>query len=168
MEDSSDDEIVVLGPVKQARRAANVELSIMKSFKSPQSPQAPSDPPSNVIKIDSTEEDEGDIVQPRRRLKRKAERSSVILSDSDDSEPVVSSPVKRRRRVSPTETPQTPHSSVDKDQQELEDDVKDLQDSGIVIIYARYANMVLSTNMLQLLKTLVPAVGYMSLQEIKS
>ncbi|OOQ82946.1 putative transcription factor IIIc-like protein [Penicillium brasilianum] len=131
MEDSSDDEIVVLGPMKQARRAANVEFSIMKPFKSPQSPQAPSDPPSNVINIDSSEEDEGDIVQPRRRLKRKAERSSVILSDSDDSEPVVSSPVKRRRRVSPTETPQTPHSSVDKDQQELEDDVKDLQDSVV-------------------------------------
>lgn len=136
MGDSSDDDIVVLGPMKQSRRASNIEFTIMKPFKSSQSPPIPSGSPTNVINIDSSEEDEGEIVQPRRRLKRKAERSSVILSDSDDSEPVVSSPVKRRRRISPTETPRTPHSSVGKDQQELEDDVRDLQDSGIVIIFA--------------------------------
>lgn len=136
----------------------------MKPFRSPQSPQLPSGSPKVVINLDSSEEDEGDIVQPRRRLKRKAERSSVILSDSDDSEPVVSSPVKRRRRASPTETPRTPHSSVDKDQQEIEDDMRDLQDSGIVNIYTHDAYAALIANILQSSRTLARAVADMSPQ----
>jgi hypothetical protein len=127
----------VPGSTKQARRAS-VDFAIMKPVQSSQSPQLPSGSPNVVINLESSDE-EGDIVQPRRRLKRKAERSSVILSDSDDSEPVVSSPVKRRRRASPMETPRTPHSSVDKDQQELEDDVRDLKDSGMVNVYTHYA-----------------------------
>ncbi|KAF3398206.1 hypothetical protein F1880_005968 [Penicillium rolfsii] len=129
-EESSEDEIVVSGPTQQARRAS-VDLTIMKPFRSPQSPQPISGPRNVVVNLDSSSEDEGDIIQPRRRLKRKAERSSVVLSDSDDSEPVVSSPVKRRRRASPTETPRTPHSSVDREQQEIEDDMRDLQDSVV-------------------------------------
>lgn len=132
-EDSSEDEIVVPGSLQRARRAANVDFAIMKPTKSPQLPLGS---PENANSVDSSGEDEGDIVQPRRRLKRKAERSSVVLRDSDDSEPVVSSPIKRRRRASPTETPRTPHSSANQDQRELEDDVRDLQDSGIVNVYA--------------------------------
>jgi hypothetical protein len=140
LEESSDDEIVVTGSTVRPRRAANVEFATMNPFKptqsQSQSPRLPSGSPENVINIESSSE-EGDIVQPRRRLKRKADRSSVILSDSDDSEPVVSSPVKRRRRASPMETPRTPYSSTDQDQQELEDDVRDLQDSGIVNVSAQ-------------------------------
>jgi hypothetical protein len=128
------------GSMKQARRAS-VPFAIMNPIKSPRSSPLPSGSPANVINLDSSDEDEGDVIQPRRRLKRKAERSSVILSDSADSEPVVSSPVKRRRRASPMETPRTPHSSVDKDQQELEDDVRDLRDSGIVNAYAQCVHL---------------------------
>lgn len=160
---SSKDEIVMPGSTKQARRAS-VDFAIMKPVQSSQSPQLPFGSPNVIINLDSSEEDERDIVQPRRRLKRKAERSSVILSDSDDSEPVVSSPVKRRRWASPMETPRTPHSSVDKDQQEIDDDVRDLQDSGIVNVYTYRAYAALFTNILQLSSALARAVGHMSLQ----
>lgn len=72
-----------------------------------------------------------DIPRSCRRLKRKAESSPIVLSGSEDSEePVVSSPVKRRRRVADSETPQTPRDSTDQDQLEIEEDLKDLQDSG--------------------------------------
>jgi hypothetical protein len=69
--------------------------------------------------------------RPRRKLKRKAESSPIVLSDSEDSdEPVLSSPIKRHKRAANTETPQTPHSSADRDRLEIEEDLEDLQDSG--------------------------------------
>ncbi|CAL5871149.1 uncharacterized protein PFLUO_LOCUS5395 [Penicillium psychrofluorescens] len=70
--------------------------------------------------------------QTRRKLKRKAESSPIVLSDSEDSdEPVLSSPMKRRRRAADTETPQTPHSSADRDRLDIEEDLEDLQDSVV-------------------------------------
>lgn len=96
-----------------------------------------------------------DMETPRaRRLKRKADNAPIVLSDSDkplvsspakrlrrgpkgDSEPsdpdkpLVSSPTKRLRRGSKSESPQTPRAKMDKDQEEIDEDVKDLQDSGM-------------------------------------
>lgn len=79
---------------------------------------------------------DGDDLQetprPRRKLKRKAESSPVITIDSDDSEePVVSSPVKRQRHLVDAESPRTPRSSAQQDEMDIEEDLKDLQDSGM-------------------------------------
>jgi len=69
--------------------------------------------------------------RPRRKLKRKAESSPVINLDSDDSEdPVMSSPVKRKRLIAGPRTPETPRDNSDQDQLDIEEDVRDLQDSG--------------------------------------
>lgn len=167
-ESSSEDEIVAPGSLQRARHTANPDLAIMKPSKLTRSSQFLSGSPENAISVDSSDEGEPDLVQPRRRLKRKAERSSVVLTDSDDSEPVVSSPVKRRRRVSPTETPRTPHAGGDRSQQELEDDVKDLEDSGIFNIYAQYTCTAVSTNILQLSRKPAPVGRLMSLRETRS
>ncbi|KAJ5491089.1 hypothetical protein N7539_002656 [Penicillium diatomitis] len=136
-EDSSEDEIVVPGSSKRARHAVNTDLNSTEPAERTKAETSGSPPPNSrkrAITIESTDEEDGDgndSPKPRRRLKRRADRSSVVLSDSDDSEPVVSSPVKRQRRISPTGTPQTPHTSRNQDQQELEDDVKDLRDSVV-------------------------------------
>lgn len=167
-ESSSEDEIVAPGSLQRARRTTNPDLAIMKPSKPTKSPQVPSGSPLNAISIDSSDEDEPGLVRPRRKLKRKAERSSVVLSDSDDSEPVVSSPAKRRRRVSPTETPRTPHAGANRSQQELEDDVKDLEDSGKVNIHAQYAYTAVSLTYYQLSRKPAPADGLMNLQETRS
>lgn len=64
------------------------------------------------------------------RLKRKAPSSPIILIGSDDEdEPVVSSPVKRRRRFANSETPEMPKAGTTQDDLEVAEDVKDLQDS---------------------------------------
>jgi hypothetical protein len=102
-----------------------------------------------------------DMETPRaRRLKRKADNNPIVLSDSDeplvsspvkrlrrgpkrDSEPsdsdkpLVSSPVKRLQRGSKTQSPQTPgaHHNKDQDQEEIDEDAKDLQDSGMSCVY---------------------------------
>ena len=76
--------------------------------------------------------------RPRRRLKRKADSSPIVLSDPDDSdEPVLSSPVKRRRLETVSELPETPRASADQDRLDIEEDVKDLQDSGTVPLHYR-------------------------------
>lgn len=96
-----------------------------------------------------------DMETPRaRRLKRKTDNVAIVLTDSDeplvsspakrlrrgpkgDSEPsdsdkpLVSSPARRLRRGSRTESPQTPRAKPNKDQEEIDEDVKDLQDSGM-------------------------------------
>ena len=165
-ESSSEDEIVAPGSLQRARRTTNPDLAIMKSSKPTKSPQLPSGSPGNAISIDPSDEDKPGLIRPCRRLKRKAERSSVVLSDSD-SEPVVSSPVKRRRRVSPTETPRTPHTGANRSQQEVEDDVKDLEDSGTVN-HAEYAYTAVSLTYYQLSRKPAPADGLLSLQETRS
>ncbi|KAJ5166928.1 uncharacterized protein N7482_005709 [Penicillium canariense] len=131
-EGSSDDEIIIPGSQKRARRAAaDIEFAVMNPFKSTQQPQPPSGSPENAMYIADSDEEE-EISRPRRRLKRKAEHSPVMLSDSEDSEePKASSPSKRRRLASDTETPQTPRPSADQNQQDIEDDVRDLQDSVV-------------------------------------
>lgn len=166
-ESSSEDEIVAPGSLQRARRTANPDVAIMKPSKPTKSPRFLSRSPGNTISVDSSDEGEPDVVQPRRRLKRKAEPPLVVLGDSDDSEPVVSSPVKRRRRVSPAETPLATHVGANRSQQELEDDVKDLEDSGIFNVYAQHTCTAVPTNILQLSKKTARAGGLMSLQETR-
>lgn len=83
---------------------------------------------------DATEDSDSEVTpRPRRKLKRKAESSPVVTLDSDDSdEPIVSSPVKRRRPARDTEMPVTPRSSAKQDDLDIEEDLKDLQDSGMI------------------------------------
>lgn len=68
--------------------------------------------------------------RPKGRLKRKAPSSPTVLHDSDDDdEPVLSSPVKRRRRLVDSGTPETPRAGASKVDLEIAEDVEDLQDS---------------------------------------
>ncbi|KAJ5633847.1 hypothetical protein N7528_001689 [Penicillium herquei] len=105
---SSEDEIVVRSAQKKRARV--------------QSPDIP-------------DEETEETPRPRRKLKRKSESSPVINLDSDDSddEPVLSSPIKRRRRVVDVDSPKTPRASasasVSQDELDIEEDVRDLQDS---------------------------------------
>ncbi|KAJ5677038.1 uncharacterized protein N7477_002671 [Penicillium maclennaniae] len=125
-EESSDDDIII--PSSQRKRRAVPDLSKM-----PMSPSASnSKKKTRHISRPANEEAMEETSQPRRRLKRKAESSPVVvLSDSDDSEdPVVSSPVKRRRLPDP-DTPQTPRSSEDQDDLDIQEDLRDLQDSVV-------------------------------------
>ncbi|KAJ5727823.1 hypothetical protein N7493_005643 [Penicillium malachiteum] len=103
---SSEDEIVVRSAQKKRARV--------------QSPDIPDEEPEETPR-------------PRRKLKRKSESSPVINLDSDDSddEPVLSSPIKRRRITVDVDSPKTPRASanVSQDELDIKEDVRDLQDS---------------------------------------
>lgn len=89
--------------------------------------------------------------RPRRKLKRKAETPQahgrvkretespqVTQLDSDDSEePVLSSPIKRRRTAVDSEPPETPRASAGQDELDIEEDVRDLKDSGTCSKYPK-------------------------------
>lgn len=108
-EDSSEDEIIVTSAHKRKRPTVS----------------------------ESEEPEDLDIETPRaRRLKRKkADAPPVVLSDSD--EPVASSPAKRLRRGPKADTPETPRAGTNKYQDEIDEDVKDLQDSGKNFAFCR-------------------------------
>ncbi|KAJ5682385.1 hypothetical protein N7462_005550 [Penicillium macrosclerotiorum] len=134
-EQPSDDEVVMPRSAKRLRRREpSLEVATMVppiSMPNPTTSHAhsPAGSQEGAINISDSEEE---LIQPRRRLKRKAEMSPVALSDSEDSdELVVSSPVKRRKRNLTTETPQTPHSSANQDQLDIEEDLRDLEDSVV-------------------------------------
>lgn len=81
----------------------------------------------------SMETSDSDEEAPRshRKLKRKAKSSPIVLSDSEDSEELVStSPVKRRRRAVDEDVPQTPRATTDQARLDIEEDLEDLQESG--------------------------------------
>ncbi|KAJ5717162.1 hypothetical protein N7488_002808 [Penicillium malachiteum] len=88
---------------------------------------------ARVQSPDIPDEETEETPRPRRKLKRKSESSPIINLDSDDSddEPVLSSPIKRRRTVVDVDSPKTPRASasVSQDELDIEEDVKDLQDS---------------------------------------
>ncbi|KAJ5917639.1 hypothetical protein N7466_011193 [Penicillium verhagenii] len=91
-----------------------------------------SDSEQPVITPSAQPVDEEETPRQRRRLKRKAESSPVINLDSDDSEePVMSSPVKRKRLIAGPRTPETPRGSGNQDDMDIEEDVKDLEDSVV-------------------------------------
>lgn len=56
--------------------------------------------------------------------------SDPDLSESEES--VVSSPIKRRRQTVDEKSPRTPRAVTDQDELDIEEDIRDLQDSGIV------------------------------------
>lgn len=137
VEESSDDDIVVPSSHRKRRAPAEAEPSATSPPKTSEmkaTRKAKRSPDSSGNHDADADDSVGGIPRPRRRLKRKAESSPVVLSDSEDSEePVLSSPVKRRRRVADPETPQTPQDSADQDQLDIEEDLRDLQDSGTVL-----------------------------------
>lgn len=80
------------------------------------------------------------VTRPTGRKRRAAEPSAtfVVDDDSDDSDDVVvSSPAKRRRRENVSEEPRTPRKTSEQDRLDLEEDLRDLQDSGKVD-FAKY------------------------------
>lgn len=76
------------------------------------------------------------VTRPTRRLRRGAaqKRKAIVEDESDESEeePIVS-PTKRRRRNEDIEEPKTPRQTSEQDRLDLEEDLKDLQDSGIIL-----------------------------------
>ncbi|KAJ5314239.1 uncharacterized protein N7443_001123 [Penicillium atrosanguineum] len=125
-EESSDDDLII--PSSQRKRRVVPDLSTI-AMSPPKSKPKKSRQASKLANNEIVEE----ISRPRRRLKRKAESSpAIVLSDSDESEdPVISSPVKRRRHLPDPETPQTPRSSEDQDDLDIQEDLRDLQDSVV-------------------------------------
>lgn len=139
-EETSDDDVIVPSSHRKRRAPAEPEAIITSpahtsKTRSTRKPKRKVTSNRDAPPDDSVEE----IPRPRRRLKRKAESSPVVLSDSEDSEgPVLSSPVKRRRRAAEPETPQTPQDNADQDQLDIEEDLKDLQDSGTADRFAEW------------------------------
>jgi hypothetical protein len=77
------------------------------------------------------------VTRPTSRKRRVAEPSAtfVVDDDPDDSDDVIlSSPAKRRRRQSIPEAPRTPRKTAEQDKLDLEEDLRDLQDSGSVAL----------------------------------
>ncbi|KAJ5728995.1 uncharacterized protein N7483_003503 [Penicillium malachiteum] len=85
---------------------------------------------ARVQSPDIPDEETEENPRPRRKLKRKSESSPVLPIDSDD-EPVLSSPIKRRRKIEHADSPKKPRVSAEQDELDIEEDVRDLQDSVI-------------------------------------
>ncbi|KAJ5553311.1 hypothetical protein N7494_002689 [Penicillium frequentans] len=132
LDDSSDDEIIIPSAQKR-KRNASAELQINDATGSSKAVSSKDKRKSQRRALSPIVDDEPmETPRPRRKLKRKAESSPVINLDSDDSEePVMSSPVKRKRLIAGPKTPETPRDSSDQDQLDIEEDVRDLQDSVV-------------------------------------
>ncbi|KAJ5578203.1 uncharacterized protein N7459_007167 [Penicillium hispanicum] len=132
---SSDDEIIVPSSQRRNRRALpDGDSPIMSPPKTDSlKKKRKLRRPLNTTEHDAPSiSDSVEIARPRGTLKRKAESSPIVLSDSDDSEePVVSSPVKRRRWAQDPESPRTPRPGANQDELDIEEDVRDLQDSVV-------------------------------------
>lgn len=74
---------------------------------------------------------------PRRKLRRGgASKPPVVVDDDDEDdedEPVVATPARRKRTVTSDETPVTPKRDSDQDKLDIEADLEDLQDSGMLV-----------------------------------
>lgn len=130
LDDSSDDEIIIPSAQKRKRNApVDLELNdasnSSKAASSKDKRKSQRSALSPIVDVEPME-----TPRPRRKLKRKAESSPVINLDSDSEEPVMSSPAKRKRLIAGPKTPETPRDSSDQDQLDIEEDVRDLQDSG--------------------------------------
>ncbi|KAI9044974.1 uncharacterized protein KD926_010297 [Aspergillus affinis] len=125
--ESSDSDLEIQSSVRK-NRAVKRKRSPSPESSSPQSPTraGPSAQEDN--------DEEGVVARPRRKLRRgPAQPATIVLDDSSDEsdEPIVSSPVKRRRRNMSVEEPQTPRRNRNQDQLDLEEDLEDLQDSVV-------------------------------------
>lgn len=134
-DESSDDDIIIPSSQRKRRAPADHEVLVMSppttnnSGFTRESRHLSNSADSNAVEANDFAEE---TLRPRRRLKRKAESSPIVLSDLEDSEePVVSSPVKRRRPVLEPEAPRTPRTSAKQDKLDIEEDLRDLQDSGM-------------------------------------
>jgi hypothetical protein len=124
--------------VIQRSPAAAVNEMSPKAKKSAASPSPESPVSSFPVKNDTESSDDDEIVtKPRRRLGRGTAPKRAISLDSDpeeSDEPVGPSPAKRQRRNVDTEAPHTPRRNSDQAKLDLEEDLEDLQDSGIAPI----------------------------------
>lgn len=135
-DESSDDDIIIPSSQRKRRAPADLEVLVMSSpttndsSSTTKSRHLSNSEDSNAVEANDLAEE---TLRPRRRLKRKAESSPIVLSDLEDSEePVVSSPVKRRRPALESEAPRTPRTGRKQDQLDIEEDLRDLQDSGMI------------------------------------
>lgn len=96
----------------------------------------------------SEEESDADeiVTRPRRESRRGAASRPAVISDEEEDdhasknkedddeeedEPIVATPARRKRNVAP-EDRQTPRRGSDQDQLDIEEDLADLQDSGMM------------------------------------
>ena len=139
-QESSEDEVIVPSSQRRIRHKPLDKNDIVRSSPTTNSSKLkrrlrrPVNTTDNdVFSIsDSVEE----VTCPRRQLKRKAEHSPVVPSESDTlEEPVISSSTKRRRRAQSSEPPQTPRLGAAQDKLDIEEDIRDLQGSGTMLIH---------------------------------
>lgn len=122
------------------RRKAEDVLENNASRKTRSSAQRRSDKNTPIVLSDfgspETSDAEEIVTRPTRRLRRGVaqKRKAIVEDESDESEeePIVS-PTKRRKRNEDIEEPKTPRQTSEQDRLDLEEDLKDLQDSGIIL-----------------------------------
>lgn len=130
-EEDSDTEITSLPKTRSVTRAQQTgaeELSPKKRVKSSAVDL------SGLASAETSDADEL-VTRPTSRKRRAAEPSAnfVVDDDSDDSDDVVvSSPAKRRRRENVSEEPRTPRKTSEQDRLDLEEDLRDFEDSGTI------------------------------------
>ncbi|OOG00934.1 hypothetical protein ASPCADRAFT_202777 [Aspergillus carbonarius ITEM 5010] len=92
-------------------------------------------PPPTSQNAAATEDSDVDEVVPmsRRKLRRGMAPKAAVVVDGDGSEeePVLSSPIKRRRLNVSSDVPQTPRRKVGQDELDIEEDLEALQDSVV-------------------------------------
>lgn len=92
---------------------------------------------SDLGSPETSDADEIVTLPPRRSRPRATQKRALVVDDeSDESDPVVSSPTKRRRRNIELEAPHTPRPTSEQDKLDLEEDLEDLQDSGIFSLFS--------------------------------
>ncbi|BDD59662.1 hypothetical protein MPDQ_001758 [Monascus purpureus] len=120
------------------RRKAEDVLENNASRKTRSSAQRRSDKNTPIVLSDfgspETSDAEEIVTRPTRRLRRGVaqKRKAIVEDESDESEeePIVS-PTKRRKRNEDIEEPKTPRQTSEQDRLDLEEDLKDLQDSVV-------------------------------------
>ncbi|PYI08599.1 transcription factor IIIc-like protein [Aspergillus sclerotiicarbonarius CBS 121057] len=126
-EDSESDIEIVRSVRKTPQRR-----SLKRKRKDRSSSDSPSPTPQNAA---ATEESDADEVVPmsRRKLRRgMAPQPAIVVDDvGSEEEPVLSSPIKRRRRNVSSDVPQTPRRTLGQDELDIEEDLEDLQDSVV-------------------------------------
>lgn len=99
-------------------------------------PEAPTSSPHVYNDADSDDDDV--VIKPRRRLRKAPSPKPTISLDSDSEEsddPIVCSPTKRRKRNIDADAPHTPRRDSDQAKLDLEEDLENLQDSGIALTF---------------------------------
>lgn len=140
----SDDEgeVEVVEPVKSKQKEA---IAVSESSDSEpevvskKRKRSSSEEEEESAKSQSGSDAEEVVSGPRRKLRRGgASKPPVVVDDDEDDEddedgPVLATPARRKRTVTSDENPVTPKRDSDQDKLDIEADLEDLQDSGMLV-----------------------------------